>query len=246
MGEAASLPADDPQRIEMQSEVSSHGPWAEAEWLALLQEGERWRLELPRVEVPEGLGERLLRIPNDRRSGAVSRGLGIPRLAWAAMAAAILLAVGAWFVLGDRESKPSPVEALALLAVNDHVESHSLDVHGDAHPAVAAGLRDRIPFEIRFPDFDGGLKIEGGRRCTLGSHPVCFTAWRRAGVRLTLLQLRRADFGLPAALSPTVVTPEGTAASRPLDVLVWTAGEFGYALVSDEPSALRDIHPGRR
>jgi hypothetical protein len=230
----------------MQSDVSNLGPWAEAEWLALLQEGERWRLELTRVELPEGLEERLLRIPSDRRSGAISRMLGIPRLAWAAMAAAVVLAVCAWFVLGDRESQPTPVEALARLAVNDHVETHTLDVRGDAEPAVASGLRDRIPFEIRFPDFGGGLAIEGGRLCTLRSHPVCFTTWRRDGVRLTLLQLRRIDFGLPADLSPTVVAPEGTAASRPLDVLVWTTGEFGYALVADEPSALRGVRPVRR
>lgn len=247
MGEAAALPADDPQRIAMQAEVSRLGPWAEAAWLALQQEGERWRLELARVEVPAGLEDRLLRIPTDAPATPLSRLLHPSLLARVSLAAGLVLAVGAWFLFAGRPTTPDPIEAVALMARNDHLETHDLDVRGTEAAAVATGLHDRIPFDIHFPALGESLRIEGGRRCTLGSHPVCFTTWRRDGARLTLLQLRRTDFGLPANLVPTLVTPRGAAAGAPpVDVLVWTEGEFGYALVSSEPSALRDVHPGPR
>ncbi|MCC7140033.1 MAG: hypothetical protein IT460_16555 [Planctomycetes bacterium] len=249
MGEAASLPPDHPQRVEMQAEVSRLGAWAEAEWLALLEEGERWRLELVRVEVPEGLEDRLLSIPAEVRVPTFSRLLGLRRGIWAAVAAALLVAVGAWLALGQGGSEPStrPLDTLAMLAMNDHLDTHSLDVTSGDPKEVEAGLYERIPFEIRWPDFRGAIRLEGGRRCTLGSHPVCFTTWRKDGVRFTLLQIRRRDFGLPEHLAPTTVTPKGAAAGKkPLDVLIWTEGDVGWALVADDPSALATVRPGPR
>lgn len=247
MGEAASLPPDDPQRIEMHAEVAKLGAWAEAEWLALLEEGERWRLELSRVTVPEGLEDRLLRIPAEAPRGALHRLRALPPVAWVGIAAAALLAIGAWLFLGGSEPRSDPLNTLAILAMNDHLDTHALDVTASDPRDVEAGLRARIPFEIRFPKLGGELRIEGGRRCTLGSHPVCFTTWRKDAARLTLLQIRRADFGLPKDLAPALVTPRGAAAgSRPLDVLIWTEGEVGYALVADDSSALRDVRPEHR
>lgn len=246
MGEAASLPPDDPQRQEMQSEVSRLGAWAEAEWLALLEEGERWRLELSRVQVPEGLEDRLLRIPADSRARSLSRVLRGSRFAWIGIAAAVLVAVSAWFLVGrgGPEAKPGPLDSLAALAVNDHLESHALEVASANPKEVEAGLHDRIPFEIRWPDLGSGLELQGGRRCTLGSHPVCFSTWRKDGVRFTLLQIRRSDFNLPKDLAPVAVTPKGPAAEeKTLDVLIWTEGDVGWALVADDPAALASVRP---
>jgi len=251
MGEAAALPADDSQRLRMQAEIAGLGPWAEAEWLALLEEGERWRLELGRVTQPDGLEDRLLRIAEGPRGIGLPRILGTRRLAWMA-AAALLVAVSAWFALGGARAPedgrhPANLQAIALLAMNDHLDTHTLEVKGEVPGEVASGLRDRIPFEIEFPEFEGGLRLEGGRRCTLGSHPVCFSTWRKGDVRFTLIQLRLADFDLPPGLPRTIVTPKGAAAGRrPLDVLVWSKGEFGWALVGDDSSALVAIRPWGR
>lgn len=246
MGEAASLPPDDPKRQEMQAEVSRLGPWAEAEWLALLEEGERWRLELSRVDVPEGLEERLLRIPSEAHAHPFAGIVRSGRMAWIGLAAAVLLAVGAWSLFGKDgpEPRPLPLDSLALLAMNDHLDSHTLDVASADPKAVESGLHDRIPFPIRWPDLGSEIKLEGGRRCTLGSHPVCFTTWRKDGVRFTLLQIRRTDFALPKDLAPVAVTPKGAAAGkRPLEVLIWTEGEVGWALVADDPAALASVRP---
>jgi hypothetical protein len=91
------------------------------------------------------------------------------------------------------------------------------------------------------------LRLAGGRRCTLGSHPVAFTSWGGPRGRVTLLKLRRADFDLPANLEPTIVVPNAAAArAQPLEVLLWTEGEFGYAVVADDPGTLREIAAGRR
>lgn len=244
MGEVSSLPADDPQRLEMQAEVSRLGAWAEAEWLALLQEGERWRLELARVDVPEGIEERLLRIPLDTRSARLSLLARVPRAAWISVAAAVLIAVGAFLLFAKPSPGADPLERIAALAVHDHRETHDLDVTAEDPAAVASGLRERIPFAVQFPDFGGAIRLAGGRRCTIDAHPVCFTTWRGGGARFTLLQFRRADFGLPERLAPTTVVPkESEAGAPPTAVLVWTEGEFSWALVTDDPQALARVRP---
>src|SRR5262245_27821721 len=248
MGEAASLPPEHPQRIEMQGEVSRLGAWAESEWLSLLEEGERWRLELGRVDVPEGLEDRLLRIPAESRGPALSL-LGVRPRTWLAVAAALLVGIGVWLALGrgGPEPTPRPLDTLAMLAVNDHFHTHSLDVTSSDPKEVESGLRAKIPFEIRWPEFDSPIRLEGGRRCTLGTHPVCFSTWRQGGVRFTLLQVRRRDFDLPEGLRPTTITPKEAAAGRkPMDVLIWTEGADGWALVADDPAALAAVRPRGR
>ena len=199
MGEAVALPPDDPMRVEMQGEVARLGAWAEKEWLALLEEGERWRIELRRLDVPEGLEERLLRIPEERLRGRLPV---LSLRAWALVAAAVVLVgLGVWLAIPREVAPPpDPLQTLAMLAMNDHLDTHTLDVKAEDAATLREGLKHKIPFEIRVPDLGGALRLEGGRRCTLGSHAVCFTTWRDASGRFTLLQLRVEDFGLPAVL----------------------------------------------
>ena len=244
MGEASILPPDDPRRAEMQTEVARLGPWAEREWLALLAEGERWRLELGRVDVPDSLEDRLLRIPDEcaarhaRRSRVLRRVVGV--------AAAFLVAVAAWAVLAPRTGTDA-LQSLATLALNDHLDAHPVEVATADPAALAEGLRERVPFAVRLPRMPDDLRLAGGRRCTLGSHAVAFTSWGGARGRVTLLQLRRVEFDLPADLAPTIVTPNAAAArARPLDVLLWTEGEFGYVVVADDPGELHNIAARRR
>lgn len=242
LGETSILPPDDPRRIDMQSEIARLGPWAEREWLALLSEGERWRIELSRVEVPATLEDRLLRIPDDcaARDARRSRVLRL----FAGIAAALLVTVAAWTFLPGRSDA---LQSLATLALNDHLDVHPVEVATADPVALAAGLRERVPFDVALPRMPDDLRLAGGRRCTLGSHAVAFTSWGGARGRVTLLQLRRADFDLPADLAPTIVTPSAAAAkARPLDVLLWTRGEFGYVVVADDPAVLRDVAAGRR
>ncbi len=245
LSEASSLPADDPHRLEIQAEVATRGGWVEKEWLALLAEGERWRIELSRVEIPDGLEDRLLAIPDDPR--ALRTPLArLPRWAWAAAAAAVLVALSLWSFLPSKNAE-GPVQTLALLALNDHLDAHPVEVATADPAALAVGLRERVPFDVTLPRMPDDLRLAGGRRCTLGSHAVAFTSWGGSRGRVTLLKLLRTDFDLPEDLAPTIVTPSAAAAkAHPLDVLLWTRGEFGYVVVADDPGVVREIARERR
>lgn len=247
--EASCLPPGEPERRAVEAEITARGPLAEREWMLLLDEAERLRLALRRVQVPADLVERLSSIPREARSpGAWLRGRGRLVLAAVAVAAALLLAFHGWRTSSPaRPHTPDPLASLALLALNDHLDTHRLEVLASDPEAVAAALAGAIPFPIRLPRLEAPARLEGGRRCTLGSHPVCFTTWRLGEARITLLQLRRRDFDLPEHLAPTVVAPQGAAAGRrPLDVLLWTSGEDGYAVVADDPTLLSRLVPDAR
>ncbi|MBL9088467.1 MAG: hypothetical protein JNM10_15105 [Planctomycetia bacterium] len=234
--DASCLPPGDPERLAVERDVVARGGFAEREWLSLLEEGERLRIELQRVEVPAQLEAALLRDagipPRTIRASRLRTGL------LAAAAAVVLLVVG-WVSGGGGPSKPDPLSTLALLALTDHLDTHDLEVTSGDPVVLEHALRGRIPFTVRLPALGRDAVLEGGRRCTLGSHVVCFSAWRLGGARATLIQLRPEQFGVSPSLSPTIVRADGAAAGRaPLDVLIWADGEFGYALIADESRML--------
>ncbi len=61
---AASLPPHDPLRREVEESCAAAGGDEARRWLGALADGERLRLELHRVEVPDDLAERLASIPD--------------------------------------------------------------------------------------------------------------------------------------------------------------------------------------
>jgi len=67
MAEAVALPTDDPARREVLARVREAGDWAQAEWVELVESDERLRMQLSRVEVPEGLARRLLAASAEER-----------------------------------------------------------------------------------------------------------------------------------------------------------------------------------
>src|SRR6266542_435282 len=67
MGEVAALPHDDPARQELVQHISQIDGAAEQEWLALVAEDERLRIDLARVTPPADLEARLLAIPQQIR-----------------------------------------------------------------------------------------------------------------------------------------------------------------------------------
>lgn len=266
LSEASVLPPEDATRRRIEAQVAERGGWAQSYWLALLSEGESWRRALPEIEPPAELAGRLRMIPAQHPLASVVR----RRMAWGAAAAAVLVVGLAWALMG-RETGPGfpgqdlrddagghfgddsgltvEVAQVALLALNDHLDTHEQDVLSDDPVALARDLQPQIPFPVRLPDLGGVIRPVGGRRCTLGSHPVAFTAWRGApsdrqaeGGRLTLIQLRRADFGLPADMAPQLVHPQGQAArGSPLDVLFFGRGDTVWVVVADEAQDLQRV-----
>ncbi|MDA1195299.1 MAG: hypothetical protein O2894_08945, partial [Planctomycetota bacterium] len=160
------------------------------------------------------------------------------------LAVALVLVVGvAWGWWAAHGEAPSdPVASVALLALNDHLDTHDQKVYASDPEALRAALQPHIGFPVRVPELGAALRPVGGRPCTLGSHPVAFSAWRAPAGRVTLIQMRRADFGLPADMAPQVVTPSGAAArGRPLDVLFFGQGDTVWVVVADDADDLRRI-----
>lgn len=236
--EAVALPADDPDRLSLEAELEARAGWAKAHWADLLAESEAWHVALADAAPPEGLEERLHAIA-DQHAPRLAR---VRPLQWAwAGAALVLLALGVSFLLarGD-ESEDTRVREVALLALSDHLHTHEQDVLTSDADELERGLQPHIPFPLDLPDLGTSLQAVGGRRCTLGSHVVAFTAWRGEGGRLTLLQLQRGDFGLPADMPGRIVHPEGSAArGRPLGVFFFGRGDFVWVVVADDAEDLR-------
>lgn len=247
LSEASLLPPEDAMRLRIEAEVIERGPWAESYWAALLAEGDSWRRALPAIEPSPELAGRLRSIPAQYPLLRMRR----RRLLWGAAAAALVVVGLAWGLAG-RGTGEAPslqtgvmpeVAQVALLALNDHLDTHEQDVLSDDPATLARDLQPQIPFPVLLPDLGAGIEPVGGRRCTLGSHPVAFTAWRgTAGGRLTVIQLRRDDFGLPADMKPQQVHPEGQAAEgSPLDVLFFGRGDTVWVVVADDAQDLQRL-----
>ncbi len=240
LGEASALPPDDERRQAVEAEVARRGGWAQAQWLSLLEEGERMRLELARADAPAGLEERLLAIPADTRPPMLPR-TGPGR--FVAIAALLLIVVGAIWMLRpvDTRSLEERLNAVGVMAVNDHRNTHSWDVTAETADELATKLRPHIPFEVNIPREVGGLGVVGGRLCKLGGHPVAFSLWKGQGP-VTLLQIRRADFDLPADLAPRFMRPcrDGDRACEH-DVLMFGRGEYVWVFVADDSRDLEVV-----
>jgi hypothetical protein len=240
MGEASLLPPSDPRRQEVEAEVARRGGILREQWLALVEEGERIRLALADEVPPEGLSDRLLDIPRQHRGWLAPLRFDRRGARIGALVAAVLVAGLAFLALSrGRGSAPDPLGEVALLALNDHLDTHTWEVEAGEPEAFLRGLQERIPFPVRVPDLGPEIAPVGGRRCTLGTHVVAFTAWKAPNGRVTLLQVQADDFDLPRDLAATRVRPDGPSSrARPLEVLFVAEAPFAWVAVADDPHDL--------
>lgn len=244
LGEAALLPTSDARRQGVEAAVAHRGGWIRDEWLALLAEEEQLRLALHRATPPEDLSERLLALPD--RSWPLRllpKRLQRPLLVASAV---VLIGLGvglAWFFRADANN-PSQVYAVAmhdvaLLSISDHLDTHAVEHEVTEADALSRALSGTLPFAVTIPDLSGVFELVGGRRCTLGSHPVAFSSWRSPQGSLTVLQLRATDYDLPDALRLRHVRPQGAAArNHDGGALLFARDGFMWVCVADDPADL--------
>ena len=242
MEEAATLAPDDPRRQAVIERVRDAGPAAEAAWLELVDQTERLRLELRRIEVPSGLERDLLELPAAHprhRQGRVSA------LRRAAVVVAILaLVFGVWFGAGPwlgRSEAPASSEAMqhvAALTIRDHRNPDELSVRSKDRDTVAAALRDRTNMPVHLPRLNEQYQLMGGRICELDGQRVIYTRWRRAGRTHSLYQLQRGAFGLPETFAARrMETPAVPGAPTPHELVLWPGKNCVYVMVCDEGGA---------
>jgi len=253
MAEAVALPTDDPARREVLARVREAGDWAQAEWVELVELDERLRMQLSRVEVPEGLERRLLAIPGETAEGAGRSagegwrwGVFRRRSVVAAMAAAVLLgALLAVLFLSVRsaDSRPALMQ-IAELAVADHRSGSALTIQSTDPDTVYTALADASPLAVQRADLGPRYRLEGGRACKFDDLPVVLTRWDRDGRPHSLYQFHPEHFGMPDRITrqDLWLTNEGdrgathTAAAH--RVIVWVQDGEGFALVCEEEDPL--------
>lgn len=248
MLEAATLPGDDPSRQEIERTVASAGEWAQQEWTDLLRENSCLREQLQQIEIPVGLEERLLALPDatprvkadrqqERTAACTSKRPLRRRLVLAGrwlVAAVALCVLCAFFV---REFIASNrLQTVALLAINNHVnhiDDPHLSVETEDAEELTRSLAGEVAFEVIVPALDSELRLVGGRKCKLGTHPVVFSLWAGPDGLCSLFQFRASDFGLPSRLNKKLVPAKSPAVADGMsDALIWTQQEFGYVLVN--------------
>jgi hypothetical protein len=247
MSGMAALSPDDPLRLELEGKVAAAGEWARIEWLRLLGAEGALRDRLRRVEVPPGLEERLL--ASARTAGRTHSALRLSR-GWLAAAAVLLLALSSAFLLPRlRTSLESGKElkTLALLAVNNHINSQEVSVVTLDPLFLERELGGAVPFRIVLPSVRTGLSLVGGRQCAFGSRPAVYSRWEGPQDKCSLFQFRCSDFGISNQVGKEVIRCEQTG-NRAVEgcrcrVIIWSEEGRGYALVTDNTDPLGFLSP---
>ena len=249
MGEAASLPADDPVRRAAEAEAEAAG--LEHEWRAILAFDTEIRQALPRVQVPAGLQDRLLAIPE---RAPVRELRGIRAVGWwvrSLTAAALLAAVFLfWFVSREDHDHLDRKHAVAYMALDNHSQAPAALVQGDRR-RIAQGLTEQVSFDVVIPEVGPALELIGGYSCQLGSASAVCTRWRGPEGNYSLFQFQADDFGFTRNIDRKLISCSAEGVRCPncrkqrdctCCVMLWTDGGRAYALVADDVKALgRDL-----
>lgn len=236
MGEAASLPHDDPQREAIVNEIAAAGDWAAREWLDILQTDEHLKLELRRVEMPHDLHDRLMAIPDQSMVIPPDRLWTTRLLRVSALAAAAVLLIAVTFFVTAYDSLDSRYDHLASLAMVNYAHEIDNRFHIDDPREMQIQLASTVPqipvaVPERVPHLEVEARLSGGRMCHLGDHTVVCTEWIHDEQRYALYQFNQDDFDLPQQLAKRDIVidrPDGIHGQ----VTIW-AGPDGnaYALV---------------
>jgi hypothetical protein len=245
--ESAALPAGDPQRQAIESQLADAGDALSEEWAALGREEAVLRRALAGgIEPPAGLSERLRRIPDEPTTGAQLRlhsssaPAAISRrrwLYWTGAAAAVLMvfALGAIVgrELGNGGKHAEPLAEFARLAADRHATTTYTEFAGSDPVDVQRRLRalaaqdSRIRFAVDIPRLPAGYELTGARRCMIGDERVVCTMWERNGITYSLFQFDQARHDLSAKIHRRAVSNDDCT------VIIWTdADGHAYALVA--------------
>jgi hypothetical protein len=146
----------------------------------------------------------------------------------------VILLVGLLHLLtAPGRNKSAPLGMVAQLAMKDHLADRHVTT-ATSEPRVLESVLGRLlPFRVILPDLGPEMALKGGRRCTLGPHPVLYSLWAHSGRECSLFQFRPGDFGLPDKMEAVVLVPEGQGEGEICSVEIWVEESRGYALVGE-------------
>jgi anti-sigma factor RsiW len=170
---------------------------------------------------------------------------GRPALPALVVGSLLLVALPLYY---QRGARPGGADALVTEAVNDHLRvlgsPRPLDVESSGIHQVKPWFEGKLDFapEIPFAG-DADFPLRGGALGYFLDRRAAVLVYQRR-LHVVSLFVFRAD-GLPwpgDGLIPTRQTAAHSASSRGFNVLLWRAGDLGYALVSDiDATELRQL-----
>jgi anti-sigma factor RsiW len=166
---------------------------------------------------------------------------GRPALPAFAVGLLVLVAAPLYY---DRVARPrGDVAALVTEAVNDHLRvlssPHPLDVESGGIHQVKPWFEGKLDFapEIPFAG-DADFPLRGGALGYFLDRRAAVVVYQRRLHAVSLLVFRADGLAWPSrGLEPMGRTVAYSASSRGFNVLLWRAGDLGYALVSDLDAA---------
>ena len=210
----------------------ARGEAAEAALDAVLHE------RLPRHAAPAALRERLERQVAWSPAPRASPPRRWARLAAPALAASLALLSGA--LLLDRSARHAPDDGAALVseAVNDHlrvlVSQRPLEVASGGSHQVKPWFEGKLDFAPVVPAPDvPDLRLEGGAVGYFRDRKAAVAVYALRRHALTLLAFRAEGLPWPDGDRMLGSVAGRTGSERGFNVVLWRAGDLGYALVSD-------------
>lgn len=149
------------------------------------------RSGLSKTRPPAGLMEKMetrigQKLHKNRRSALLRRGL-----APVAFAAAIVLFL--WFQPFSTDIRS--LDDMGFYALANHFDVDAkLDIHDSRHSEVAKAMSDRLGFTVTIPDLSVlGLRLVGGRKCTIGGAEAAYLVCDRNGDRVSIFVIQADD-----------------------------------------------------
>ncbi len=233
MEHAAALPPEHPVRYALTVELARADAETQRQWLDLLRDDERLRLNMHRVDAPASLSNALEEIP-DQAPTAGRIGWSILRRASLALAAAVLLAVGLTITVNVPDwTFDHTTRRIAAAAMTTHTVRPQLTVQTASSEQLVERFNEHLHFKPRLPAMEG-FTLVGGAISQIEGRPVLLSRWTRDGRSYSLYQFCNKDFDLSNDFDRTILCPfAGEKPGDPCRVILWTEGHCAYALADE-------------
>ncbi len=137
------------------------------------------------------------------------------------------------------------LQSVASFAIDNHLNHREVAINSSDPGEIKQILEHAIPFSVDIPRIDPGFKIIGGRAYKIGANSVAYTLWKaKNNYVYSLLQFRRADFGVGPSERPQILMPQDIVVRHtPCEVLYWSRGDYGFMLVADNGDLMQGVIP---
>lgn len=209
----------------------------EAEAEALLDQALAERL--PRPAPSPALRRRVEALAAGRTGAGAPGGRGwrSRRLLAPSLAAALALLSAALLVERRALTRGGGEQRLVAELVSDHLRqlasAHPLDVESSVTHEVKPWFEGRLDFAPAVPPDGGELRLLGGSVGYVLDRKAAVISYAVRRHRVTLLAFPAAGLAWPAPDRVLGGVPARALSQRGFGLLLWRAGELGYALVSD-------------